>query len=413
MAPFSRYTRRALALLALTLPLYALPARAQTPGELVSAQRFHADWLPHQAARVYKVSYGTSDLHRRPALSTGLVFLPAGAAPPGGWPVVSWAHGTQGIADRCAPSVSGPFQPARDAAYLGQFLQQGYAVVASDFQGLGSPGEHAYLHGPSVARNIVDMVSASQQLSAALPARQRLSARWVSVGHSQGAGAAIHAASVATALGGPSLDFRGAVGTGTPAWVNLTTRGLGPDATGQLGAAVNAYMSYLITGLIQADPRIDGLLTDVGRQRLAMARQLCLADLTRELEGATLAEYFHTPLSTLPGIGAVLDDYLGMPLRGFDQPFLLAHGMRDTDVSYHGTLLYGLVLALHRQPVRFRSYRATHAETLQAASADALAFVNARFADVPAASLPGWNVSAADIRAASDGIDALPDDALR
>lgn len=410
MASFPRYSRRAAALLSLALPLSAL---AQTPGALVSVDRFQATWLPHQAGQVYKVSYGTTDLHQRPALSTGLVLLPTGAAPAGGWPVVSWAHGTQGIADPCAPSVSGPFQPARDAAYLGQFLQQGYAVVASDFQGLGSPGEHAYLHGPSVARNIVDMVGASQQLNATLPPGQRLSTRWVSVGHSQGAGAAIHAASVATRLGGPSLDFRGAVGTGTPAWVNLTTRGLGPDATEQLGAGVNAYMSYLINGLIQAEPRIEGLLTDLGRQRLAMARQLCLADLTRALDGATLAEYFHTPLTAIPGIGAVLDAYMGMPLRGFDQPFLLAHGTRDTDVRYLGTLLYGLVLALHQQPVRFRSYPVTNAETLQAASADAVAFVNARLADTPSVPLPGWNVSTADITAAGAGIDALPDDALR
>ncbi len=413
MTQLHRHRRRATPLFCAVLALSPLTSLAQDAGQLISSDRFQADWLPGHADQTYKLTYATTDLHQRPALATGLVMLPSGPAPAGGWPVVSWAHGTQGTADRCAPSAGGPTQPARDAAYLGLFLQQGYAIVASDFQGLGSPGEHAYLHGPSVAHNIVDMVKASQQLNAALPVTRQLAPRWVSVGYSQGAGAAVYAASVATELGGPALDFRGAVGTGTPAWVNLTTRGLGPGSTQQLGAGGTAYLTYLINGLIQADPRIADLLTDVGRARLAQARQLCLAELTRELEGVTLAEYFHTPLSTLPGITTTLDSYLAMPLRGFDQPLLLAHGSADTDVAYLGALLYGLVLGINQQPLRFRSYPATHSESLHAASADVLAFVDARLGTLPGTALPGWNVSPADIARASDGIDTLPQDALR
>ena len=34
-----------------------------------------------------------------------------GRAPRGGWPVLSWAHGTSGLGDRCAPSVVGPALP--------------------------------------------------------------------------------------------------------------------------------------------------------------------------------------------------------------------------------------------------------------------------------------------------------------
>ena len=107
--------------------------------------------------------------------------LPA-AAPAGGWPV-SWAHGTQGIADRCAPSVSGPTHAERDGRFLDVFLAQGYAVAAADYQGLGSPGNHAYLHVRTAARNAIDMVKASRQYLGTAT----LSPRWVSVGYSQGA----------------------------------------------------------------------------------------------------------------------------------------------------------------------------------------------------------------------------------
>lgn len=139
--------------------------------------------MPSKAAQAYKLHYRTPDHRGQLAEGTGLLYLPAGAAPAGGWPVVSWAHGTQGIADRCAPSVSGPTHAERDGRFLDVFLAQGYAVAAADYQGLGSPGTHAYLHVRTAARNAIDMVKASRQYLGTAT----LSPRWVSVGYSQGA----------------------------------------------------------------------------------------------------------------------------------------------------------------------------------------------------------------------------------
>ena len=356
------------------------PAAAQQAGDVIAASRYQADWLPSRTAHAYKLLYATTDLHGRAAQSTGLVLLPAGQPPHGGWPVVSWAHGTQGIADHCAPSVSGPYQPARDARYLDQFLAQGYAVVASDYQGLGSPGEHAYLHGPSVARNIVDMVKASRAFSATLPASQRTAPRWVSVGHSQGAAAAVMAGHQASALGGPALDFRGTFGTGTPVGVELTALVMKPDNRTANPGAVNAYHAYLLAGLLQVAPEIDRVLSAEGRARVAQARQLCLGPLAAALDGANTGDMFSAPLAGIPGIWPKLQAYLGMPSRGFDRPLLMAHGVHDTDVFYMSTLLYALTLAVHRQPVAFRSYAVDHWGILDAAGLDGLQFVNARFA---------------------------------
>jgi aryl-alcohol dehydrogenase-like predicted oxidoreductase len=55
----------------------------------------------------------------------------------------AWAHGTIGTADVCAPSWAG--RSERDITYLNHWLDQGYAVLASDYQGLGTPGGHPYL----------------------------------------------------------------------------------------------------------------------------------------------------------------------------------------------------------------------------------------------------------------------------
>src|SRR3954470_5315525 len=73
---------------------------------------------------------------------SGTLTIPKGRAPKGGWPVGTYAHGTTGIADICAPSRDSASNPAHGyIAYANPMLQQwdkaGYAVVRTDYEGLG------------------------------------------------------------------------------------------------------------------------------------------------------------------------------------------------------------------------------------------------------------------------------------
>lgn len=291
----------AIALLALTS---APPAAAQdAAGDLLSAAPYRATWVPSQAAQAYKLHYRTPDHRGQLAEGTGLLYLPAGTPPIGGWPVVSWAHGTQGIADRCAPSVSGPYQPERDGRFLDRFLAQGYAVlaqgyavVAADYQGLGSSGDHAYLHVRTAARNAIDMIKASRQYLG----NGTLSPRWVSVGHSQGGAAALTAGHIAPTYGGPSLQYRGSFTTGTPTAVELTALVMKPDNRTANPGALNAYHAYLLDGLLQVAPQIDRVLSDEGRARVAVAREQCLGELATTLDGADTGSMFTAPLASVP-----------------------------------------------------------------------------------------------------------------
>lgn len=267
-------------------------------GDLVSSEPFLADWLPPEVGTAEKVLYRTQSSTGALGESTGLVLFPEGDAPDGGWPVVSWAHGTQGTADACAPSVSGPYDSVRDRAYLGHWLSEGYAVVASDYAGLGSAGDHAYLHGETVAHNIVDMVRAAHHLVDGPAVDEELSANWVSVGHSQGAGAALYTARYATGLGGDDLRYRGTVGTGTPVRVAADITALGPDvATEPLDGHVTAYVTYMLDGIRMFAPELDGVLSAAGKQYLAIGREQCLDQLATTLADASLASFFTAPVS--------------------------------------------------------------------------------------------------------------------
>ena len=151
---------------------------------------------------------------------SGFVMLPRGKPPKGGWPVVSWAHGTSGIADSCAPSrkPKGPYT-FYAAPQFGAWLKAGYAIANTDYEGLGTPGVHPYLVGRSEGRGVVDIVRAVRQLDG------RLGRRYVIAGHSQGGHAALFAAAIGPKWA-PELRLRGVAAYAPASHLGLLSRAL-------------------------------------------------------------------------------------------------------------------------------------------------------------------------------------------
>ena len=155
------------------------------------------------------VLYRSTGVDGRAVAVSGTVSIPKGKAPKGGWPIITWGHGTTGIADACAPSRDSASNPAHtliDYAYplLQRWLKAGYVVVRTDYEGLGTPGEHPYLIGRSEGYSMLDMVRAARKLD------KRLGKKVVISGHSQGGQAALFAAALAPKWT-PELKVRGTV----------------------------------------------------------------------------------------------------------------------------------------------------------------------------------------------------------
>lgn len=110
------------------------------------------------------------------------VFAPTGDVPDGGWPVISFGHGTTGIDPACGPTNSRNLLGL--ATLAAGYTQAGYAVAITDYQGLGHPGIHPYLDNSTAGYNMIDAVRA---LRRTFP---DISPRWVAFGSSQGGGAA-------------------------------------------------------------------------------------------------------------------------------------------------------------------------------------------------------------------------------
>lgn len=365
-------------------PEQATRASDNPVGTVLSSETLERSlWIPKTTSRAFKLKYVTTDAFGRRTPSMGTVFVPKGRAPKGGWPVISWAHGTSGIGDGCAPSSVGPAMPARDWAYLGTWMRQGYAIVASDYAGLGTTGVHAYLHNRSTAHNVVDMVKAARRFSQShLPESQRLSNKWVVIGQSQGGGGAIATASYATEFGGKGLDFRGGVGTGTPAFIELLVSLPGPGVLPvDASQALTAYLLYILVGMREVHPEldIDSALTPKGRHFVDLAETACIIELEETVKGHAMGDFFNRPLASLPGYVETARAYLGMPETGFEKPIFLANGLVDTDVPMETTAAYVGLLRAGGADVTFRTYPTDHNTTMQASLVDSVPFVKRLF----------------------------------
>jgi len=168
-------TERALSM----TPFYATEGlkTEAAPGTLVRSETA-TDYALPPGVTATRILYHTRTARNEDAIASGVVLMPYGRPPKGGWPLLAWSHGTSGVARACAPSLMRSLFYNWEGLY--EYVLMGYAVVATDYAGLGTPGRHAYLDMLSNGTDVINSVPAAR---AAVP---DLSKKWLVVGHSQG-----------------------------------------------------------------------------------------------------------------------------------------------------------------------------------------------------------------------------------
>lgn len=296
------------------------------PGKLLNREPQAADLALANAGTSLRILYTSTDGldGKTPIIVSGALYLPKGEAPAGGWPLMAWAHGTVGVADVCAPSFAGRSQ--RDITYLNYWLGKGYAVVASDYQGLGAPGGHPYLAARPEAYSVLDSIRAVQ--GADLP----LSKAVVLFGQSQGGGAAFATASYAQDYA-PELDIRGTVATGTPY--------ISPEAQAALDAsrdkdAVDPTFGYDILGVStveMVDPsfRLEDYFTEAALPVVRSINNVCYGALAQEIEDAGLTRNLAYSQDIAP-VQSQVFALMAYPHLKIPTPIFMGTGGKDHDV---------------------------------------------------------------------------------
>src|ERR1700732_228380 len=166
------------------------------PGSLVRAEAAKEYALP-PGITATRILYHTRTAGGKDTLASGVVLVPYGQPPEGGWPLLAWSHGTSGVARACAPSLMKSLFYNWEGLY--EYVLMGYAVVATDYAGLGTEGRHAYLDMLSNGTDVINSIPAAR---AAVP---KLSEKWLVVGHSQGGLSSLGVAQLEGAVKDPNF----------------------------------------------------------------------------------------------------------------------------------------------------------------------------------------------------------------
>lgn len=150
-------------------------------GDLIRSQNFDEYDLPLSVDAV-RILYHSRSARGQDVAASGVVLYPDGKPPAGGWPVIAWAHTLNGVARQCAPSLTRNLQ---HGPFLAMYVGLGYAVVATDYTGLGTSFRNAFSDGQSNAADLIHSVPAAR---AAVP---HLNSRWVAIGIGQGDSAVV------------------------------------------------------------------------------------------------------------------------------------------------------------------------------------------------------------------------------
>lgn len=350
---------------------YTWSGSVPRPGKLLRREPLPPNLVLSEAGQGERILYTSTDGFggTERVVVSGAYFTPKGKPPKGGWPLVAWAHGTVGLADVCAPSWAG--RSERDIRYLNRWLSEGFAVVASDFQGIGTPGPHGYMMTRPVAYSVLDSIRA------VVSTQRELSRKVILVGQSQGASAAFTAAGFSPSYA-PELDIHGVVSTGTPYVAAKKIDATKAYSDGSRVDPTIAYAFYLTLTLQQLRPDIaaSDIYTEKALPLLDAARSMCVRPLTQAvidagltsdnaLKGAKQAQAF------IPFVSHFVYPTLKLPM-----PIFMGAGTADKDVAPSGQLQLAREACDAGTTVEAHLYEGLdHAGTVNGSLNDSLPFV--------------------------------------
>lgn len=352
------------------------------PGEIIKSEKIDTYNLRVQA---WRVMYHSRDLNGNDIAVSGMFAVPASPPPAGGYPLLAVAHGTEGLGRQCATSLNRWNVPAPLDQYFSfpeavivPFVEAGFAVTATDYQGLGAPGDSSFLIGSLEARDVLDSIRAIRAFDAIPLNKQNYI--W---GHSQGGHAAAFTAQLASKLA-PEIQLNGIVLAAPAARLQaLVDTILVPDnPSAMTGIAMMVAGSWRETYKLP----LETVFTAQGIRELPRVHDGCMLGAILAFNSQRpSAYYFSNPTTTGVWRDAMLLNTPGAVL--YPAPVFVAQGATDPVIEPLTTRAFVNALCAAGNVIQYNLYpNADHMGAVTASQSDVVSWLGARTRNEPAPS---------------------------
>lgn len=286
--------------------------------------------IQHDAS-VTTVMYRTTDSNdaARSAVATVLEPTRGTGDEDGERPVIVHAPGTQGMGDQCAPSRQMAAGTEYEGLSIAAALEAGYAVVVTDYIGLGTADTHTYMNRVDQGRAVLDAARAAHQAEGVgITEENPIHVR----GYSQGGGAAASALELASELA-PELNLVSGAAGAVPADLH--------EVAPQIDSTLyNAFLLFAFSGLLESeglDPAT--LLNEDGLARLAEAEEQCtvaalVSHMFVDTSSLTVDGSSFTELTAQEPLASALAKQVIGESRAPEVPVLVNHSLLDDVIPY-------------------------------------------------------------------------------
>lgn len=373
MNPFLWYVSAARYLVAAFILISMPPGvatAAESPGGIIRVWPLEGG--APAGADAFRVMYRSTGLEGQPIEVTGAIFIPQGPPPPGGRSIIAWAHPTSGVVESCAPSILPDI--AGTVWDLPDMLRRGYVVAATDYPGLGTPGQHPYLIGESEGRAVIDSVRAARDLPEAGAGR-----RFAVWGHSQGGHAALYAGDLARSYA-PELDLVGVAAAAPATELAALFEADFGSASGKVLTAMTLYSWSKLFNLSLDDIVEEDALPAFEKTARSCMESIGEFKLIERAEAPLRQEFLKADPTRVEAWRQIMDrNTPGREPAGV--PVFLAQGTADATVPPEITGRFMEALCRHGARVDYNAYPGvTHTFIARDSARDAIAWMADRFA---------------------------------
>lgn len=246
------------------------PADAAAPGDVVSSAPSSFHPLPGQPThtKAWKINYRSTTAKGEPNTVSGTVIVPQDGRK-GPRPLITYAVGTIGMGDHCAPSAGFPRGTTLEANLIQQLTLRGWAVAVTDYEGLGTPGDHTYTVGRAAGHAMLDAARAAIRLpEAGLGEDTPVGV----MGYSQGGQAASWAAELHGSYA-PDLKVKGTATGGVPGDLMKVA----DFNDGSYGSGL-IFMAAIGQDAAFPELNLESYLNPAGKKLIGTLRDSCVAD---------------------------------------------------------------------------------------------------------------------------------------